>query len=618
MCGIVGYIGEKRASSVILEGLKRLEYRGYDSAGIAVINKPSTKTLVGGKNRLSVLKCKGRIADLENHLKKRILSGELGIGHTRWATHGAPTTKNAHPHRDCNGKIAVVHNGIIENYQELKKELEKDDCGFKSQTDSEVIPNLISKFYKGDLKKALIKAMKRLKGSYALGVISSDEPERLLVARSDSPLIIGLGKGENFIASDVPAILKHTKKVIYLENKQLAVIKKDRVNVFDLKGKEVSPKIDTISYDVEAAKKFGFKDFMLKEIYEQPRVVSKILSQWMSLEGNIRVRDLDLNKDFLKEIEQIVIVACGTAFHAGLVGKYIFESLVRLPVWVDFASEFRYRKPIIKKNTLLIAISQSGETADTLAAVQEAKKSKIKVISVCNVLGSSLIRESDINLNTYAGPEISVASTKAYTAQLMTLYLLALYLARLKQNLNEDKLKKAISSLEKVARGQKKILARSRDIKRIARRHLHFGAFLYLGRGINFPNALEGALKLKELSYIPAEGYAAGEMKHGPIALIDEYRAVVCIANDSPVYDKMLSNIQEGLARKGKIIAIASEGNEEIKNYVKEAIFIPKIEPLFSPLFAIIPLQLLAYYIACLKGYDVDKPRNLAKSVTVE
>ncbi len=598
MCGIIGYIGKQRVAPIILEGLKRLEYRGYDSAGIAVINK----------NKVSVLKRKGRIANLENLLKKRQVSGELGIGHTRWATHGAPSTKNAHPHCDCSGRIAVVHNGIIENYQELKRELEKDDYRFKSQTDSEVIPNLISKFYKGNLEKALREAMKKLKGSYALGIVSADEPEKILAVRNDSPLIIGLGKGENFIASDVPAILKHTKKVIYLQNRQLAVIEKDNVDISDLEGNKVSPKIDSVSYSIEAAQKGGFRDFMLKEIYEQPAVVSKILSQWVSPEGNIDFRD----------IEQIIIVACGTAFHAGLVGKYVLESLVRIPVWVDLASEFRYRKPIIKKNTLIIAISQSGETADTLAAVREAKKSKAKLISICNVLGSSLTRESDVNLDTYAGPEVSVASTKAYTAQLMTLYLLALYLAKLKQNLNKDELKKAISSLQKVAAAQKKILDKNKDIKRIARKHLHFGAFLYLGRGVNFPNALEGALKLKELSYIPAEGYAAGEMKHGPIALIDEYRAIVCIANDSPVYDKMLSNIQEGLARKGKIIAIATQGNEQIKSYVKEVIFIPKIEPLFSPLLTVIPLQLLAYYVACLKGYDVDKPRNLAKSVTVE
>ena len=608
MCGIIGYIGKQKAAPIILEGLKRLEYRGYDSAGIAIVNK----------NKVFVLKRKGRIADLENLLKKRMPSGALGIGHTRWATHGAPSTKNAHPHSNYSSKIAVVHNGIIENYEELKRELEKQGYRFKSQTDSEVIPNLISKFYKGDLKKALREAMKKLKGSYALGIICSDEPEKILAVRKDSPLIIGLGKSENFIASDVPAILKHTKKVIYLQNSQVAVIKKNSVNISDLKGKEISPKIDTISYDVEAAQKGGFKDFMLKEIYEQPTVLSKILSQWISSDGNIRFRDLDLNNDFLKGIEQITIIACGTAFHAGLVGKYALESLVCIPVWVDLASEFRYRKPIIKENTLIIAISQSGETADTLAAVREAKKSKTCVISICNVLGSSLTRESDSNLDTYAGPEVSVASTKAYTAQLMTLYLFALYLAKLRGNLDKNELKKAISSLQKVAAAQKKILDKNKDIKRIARRHLHFGAFLYLGRGVNFPSALEGALKLKELSYIPAEGYAAGEMKHGPIALIDEYRAVVCIANNSPVYEKMLSNIQEGLARKGRIIAIATEGNEQIKSYLKEVIFIPKIEPLFSPLLTVIPLQLLAYYVACLKGYDVDKPRNLAKSVTVE
>ncbi len=619
MCGIIGYVGEKKAVPIILEGLKQLEYRGYDSAGIGIVHKPRSKKGAEDKNKIFVLKRKGRVANLSGLLKNKHFPNGLAIGHTRWATHGEPSSGNAHPHQDCSGRIAVVHNGIIENYQELKKELEKEGYQFKSRTDSEVIPNLISKFYKeGDLKKAVAKAIKKLKGAYALGIICSEQPEKLFAVRNDSPLIIGLGKGENFIASDASAILKHTKRVIYLGDKQIAVLEKGNVNIFDLEDKQVSQKIDILSGDISKAQKRGFKDFMLKEIYEQPAILSKILSQWVSSDGNIRFKHLGLNDNFLKGIKQIIIVACGTAFHAGLVGKYVIESLTRIPVWVDVASEFRYRKPIIKEETLIIAISQSGETADTLSAVREAKKNKGRVICICNVLGSSLTRESEGVIYTYAGPEISVASTKAYTAQLMTIYLFALYLASLKGKISGEEFKKGVSSLQKVAAMQNKILSQNKEIKKIARRHLHFGAFLYLGRGVNFPTALEGALKLKELSYIPAEGYAAGEMKHGPIALIDEYRAVVCIINSSPVYSKMLSNIQEIIARKGKIIAIANKGDEQIQNYLKEVIFIPKIEPLFSPLLTIIPLQLLAYYVAILKKYDVDKPRNLAKSVTVE
>ena len=617
MCGIMGYVGEKEAIPIVLEGLKKLEYRGYDSAGIA-INNLSSRAKKKSKPKISILKCQGRISNLESFFHKKHMCGHIGIGHTRWATHGEPSRKNAHPHQDCNGRIAVVHNGIIENYEALKKELEKDNCVFRSQTDSEVIPNLISKFYKGDLKKAVQKAVKKLKGSYALGIISIDEPEKILAIKNDSSLIIGISRNGNFIASDVPAILEYTKKIIYLQNKQIAVIKKDSVDISDLDNKQILPKIEAISYNIDTAKKGKFEDFMLKEICEQPSVLSKIISQWVDSDNRIKSKKLNLKVDFLRNVENLIIVACGTAFHAGLVGKYVLEYLTRIPVWVDLASEFRYRKPIINKNSLIVAISQSGETADTLAAVRKAKESKAHIISICNVYGSALTRESDSTFYTYAGPEISVASTKAYTAQLMTLYLFALYLAKLRGNLEKNFFKKAISSLKKVVAQQERIITTSKNIKRIAKRHLHFGAFLYLGRGINFPTALEGALKLKELSYIPAEGYAAGEMKHGPIALIDEYRAVVCIVDDLPIYYKMLSNIQEIIARKGKVIVIASEGNKQLENFTKELIFIPKIDSLFSPLLNVIPLQFLAYYIAKLKGYDVDRPRNLAKSVTVE
>lgn len=608
MCGIIGYIGNKNATPIIMEGLKKLEYRGYDSAGIAVVNG----------NTLYIEKCKGRISDLDRLLMKRDISGTVGLGHTRWATHGKPSKVNAHPHTDSLKKIIVVHNGIIENFNDLKGDLEKEGFKFESETDTEVAAHLISKFYDGNLKEAVKKALRKIKGSYALGVLSLEEPDKIVVARRDSPLAIGLGEDENFIASDVSAVLSHTKKVIYLEDNQIAVVNKDDVKIFDVVGKEVHKKIDIISYDIDEVQKGGFEHFMLKEIYEQPNVLLKIISRYVTSSGNIKFEGLNIKNEALKKIENLVIVACGTAYHAGLVGKYIIESFVRIPVWVDFGSEFRYRKPIIKEKTLVIAISQSGETADTLAAVREAKKNKVKVVSICNVLDSSLTRETDSVIYTQAGPEISVASTKAYTAQLMVLYLLGLYLADLKNTLSKNYIRKALACLRHVPLKQKEILQASRSIKAIAKKHLHFGAFLYLGRNINYPTALEGALKLKEISYIPAEGYAAGEMKHGPLALIDEYRAVVCVANDSFILDKMMSNIQEILARCGKTIVVATIGNKQIKDYVKEVIFIPKIEDIFSPLLTIIPLQLLAYYIAALKGHDIDKPRNLAKSVTVE
>lgn len=608
MCGIIGYVGNNNATKIIIEGLKFLEYRGYDSAGIATINK----------GILSIIKRKGKISDLEGLLKGRNLPGGIGIGHVRWATHGKPSKINAHPHTDSSGRIAVVHNGIIENFADLKRALEKDGYKFRSQTDTEVVAYLIGRFYKGNLEEAVRKALRKIKGSYALGVISYKEPGKIVVARYDSPLAIGLGKDENFIVSDVSAVVDYTRNVIYLEDNELAVVCKDKVDVFDLQGRRIPKKIETSYCSKEDVRKGGYKDFMLAEINEQPQVLSGLLSRYMGRSGKIRFESLNTYRNFLKKIDNIIIVACGTAYHAGLIGKYVIEKFTRIPVWVDVGSEFRYRKPIIRDNALIIAISQSGETADTLAAIREAKKNNIKVFSICNVLGSSLVRESDAVIYTYAGRETSVASTKAYTAQLMALCLLALYLSELKGSLGKKQIIESTGILKKIPSQQREILHDAKKIKAITKKHLHFGAFLYLGRNINFPTALEGALKLKEVSYIPAEGYPAGEMKHGPIALIDEYRAVVCIANDSSVYDKMVSNIQEILARRGKIIVIATSGNNQIRDYVKEIIFIPKVKEAFSPLLTILPLQLLAYYMADLKGYDVDKPRNLAKSVTVE
>jgi len=598
MCGIVGYVGNKDALPILIEGLRRLEYRGYDSVGIAIIPR----------DKIVIKKCKGKINDLEDSLKNKDISeSHIGISHNRWATHGAPTNLNAHPHQDCSGDIAVVHNGIIENFSELKKQLIEEGHKFKSQTDTEVISHLVEKYYKGDLKEAVLKTIKDLKGSFALGVISKNNPDRIIAARKESPLIIGIGEGGNFIASDVPAILKYTKKVIYLDDGEVAVLTRDKADVFDLEGNARRKDIDIIKWNLDSAQKAGFPHFMLKEIHEQPKVLKQIISSGIS--------DFGLNAEGLSNI---IIIACGTAYHAGLVGKYILEKFTKIPVSIDVSSEFRYRDPIIGKNTLTIAISQSGETADTLAAVKEARQKGSIILSICNVVGSSLVRASDHVLYTYAGPEIGVASTKAYTAQLAILYMLAFYIAD-KKGLLKSELKKSLSDGFKNIPGIiDNILAKKNRIQKIAAKHINMGSFLYLGRNLNFPTALEGALKLKEISYIPAEGYAAGEMKHGPIALIDEYRAVVCIAPESFVYEKMVSNIEEICARKGRVIAIATEGDKGIGSFTKEIIYIPKIDEVFSPIVTVVPLQLLAYYIAVKRGCDVDQPRNLAKSVTVE
>jgi len=609
MCGIVGYIGNKDALPVLIEGLRRLEYRGYDSVGVAIIPK----------NKIIVKKCKGKIKGLEAFLKgEEISESRVGISHNRWATHGAPTNINAHPHQDCSGAIAVVHNGIIENYSELKKQLIAEGHVFKSQTDTEVISHLVEKYYKGDLKEAVSKTIKDLKGSFALGIISKDEPDRILAARKESPLIIGIGEGENFIASDVPAILRHTKKVIYLEDGEIALLTKFKAEVFGPDGKARKKNVDIIKWSLDSAQKSGFSHFMLKEIHEQPKVLKQIVSSRVKGDSELNLEGINIRDEVVKDVSNIVIIACGTAYHAGLVGKYILEKFTKIPVSVDFSSEFRYRCPIVNKNTLTIAISQSGETADTLAAVKEAKEKRARILSICNVVGSSLARASDWVLYTYAGPEIGVASTKAYTAQLAILYLLAFYIAD-KKGLLKNNLKKFLLGEFKAIPGViENILGKKNRIQKIAEKHLNFGSFLYLGRNLNFPTALEGALKLKEISYIPAEGYAAGEMKHGPIALIDEYRAVVCIAPESFVYEKMVSNIEEICARKGKVIAIATEGDKLIESFTKEIMYIPRIDEIFSPIVTIVPLQLLAYYIALKRGCDVDQPRNLAKSVTVE
>ncbi len=613
MCGIIGYIGEREAQPILLNGLKRLEYRGYDSSGMALVS-PSKKNIL-------VRKSPGKISALENLLRKKILSDSIGIAHTRWATHGEPNQVNAHPHLDCKGEIAVVHNGIIENYVELKKELIKEGHKFVSQTDTEVIPHLIEKFYQdsSSLEDAVRKALAKLQGSFAIGVISKREPHKLVAVRLGSPLIVGIGANENFLASDAPAILEYTKEIIFLEENEIAILTKDLVKVVDLNGVEIKKKPQAINWDITQAQKQGYKHFMLKEINEQPKIIEGLLSARIQEETNSVVfEEQKIPEEKLKNIKNISIVACGTAYHAGLVGKYILESICAIPVFVDVSSEFRYRSLLIDKDTLVIAISQSGETADTLAGAREAKKIGATILSVCNVLGSTLTRESDGVIYTHAGPEIGVASTKAYTAQLAALYLFAFYLAQIRNILPTAEVNGYLRELKKIPKQMEAILKKQDKISKLSSRHSHFGSFLYLGRNVNYPSALEGALKLKEISYIPAEGYAAGEMKHGPIALIDEYRGVVCIAPKSRIYDKMVSNIQEIRCRAGKIIAIATEGDERMKELTGEIIYIPKTDELFSPLLVALPLQLLAYYIALKRGCDVDQPRNLAKSVTVE
>jgi len=618
MCGIIGYIGNKQAVPVLIDGLKKLEYRGYDSSGVGIISSGTNGELCPADGKIVLRKTHGKIQNLQDLIKSRPFPEScLGISHTRWATHGAPNRVNAHPHSDCTGKILIVHNGIIENYERLRDALRKKGHKITSDTDTEVIAHLIEEYYTGDLVKAVQKAVKRLEGAFALGVISPDHPDTLIAARIGSPLIVGIGKNEHFIASDVPAILERTKKIIYLKDGQLAVLKKNSVRVLNFDGKTVRFKVDKVTFKVDAVQKQGFAHFMLKEIHEQPDVLAQMIKT--RLKGERVVLDgLGLKEQQLKSVKNIIVIACGTAFHAGLVGRYVIEKLSGIPVGVEAASEFRYRDPIIDKKTLVIAISQSGETADTLAAAREAKAKGAKIISICNVVGSSLTRESDGVLYTHAGPEIGVASTKAYIAQIAMLYLVALKLGTLRKASAKKVQRKIILDFKRVPALYREILKNKSAIAAIAKKNSHFGCFLFLGRNINYPSALEGALKLKEISYIPAEGYAAGEMKHGPIALIDEYRAVVCIAPQSEVYEKMISNMQEIRARKGKIIAIATRGDQTIKAHANHVIYVPPTNDLLTPLLVALPLQLTAYYISVQLDCDVDQPRNLAKSVTVE
>lgn len=609
MCGITGYIGSEEAAPILIRGLARLEYRGYDSAGIAVLD--------GG--RIKSLKMPGKIKELYDGLKKNPLSGTTGIAHTRWATHGVPNFINAHPHYDCKKDIALVHNGIIENCEELKSKLQKKGHKFCSDTDTEVLPHLIEEYYNGNLEDAVRKALREAQGSYAIAVIHKDEPGKLVGARNGSPLIVGLGKGENFLASDCPAVMDRTRKVIFVDDKEVIALTKDSVSITDLKGRKVRKKPTNIEWDISQAEKGGYAHFMLKEIYEQPRVIHKILtSRTDAAKGKIKLEGINLKLQELKNIDNIMISACGTAYHAGLVGEYLIEKFAKIPVEVDVSSELRYRDPAYSRRTLFIAVSQSGETADTLAALREAKKKGIKVVSICNVVGSTIVRESDGVIYTHAGPEIGVASTKAYTAQVAIFILLALYLGAANGQVGRRQMKKILSDFEMIPENMDSILDEAGKIKECARKYYKLPCFMYIGRGVNYPNAFEGALKLKEISYIHAEGYGAGEMKHGPIALIEKNMAVVAITPRSLTYDKMVSNIQEIRARDGKVIAIATEGDLSVKKHVSTVLYIPKTGEALSPLLTVIPLQLLAYHIAVFRGRDVDQPRNLAKSVTVE
>ncbi|MDO9514069.1 MAG: glutamine--fructose-6-phosphate transaminase (isomerizing) [Elusimicrobiota bacterium] len=611
MCGIVGYTGSKAALPVLIRGLRKLEYRGYDSAGIA-INSPAGFIL---------RRCKGKVSSLDKLVSPEKIKGKTGLGHTRWATHGQPSEENAHPHTDCSGRIVVVHNGIIENYIDLKTKLKARKHKFKSETDTEIIPHLIEEKLKKEknLLKAVQSAISEIRGSYALGIMSRDEPDTIIAARKDTPLIIGLGKNENFIASDIPAILKHTRDIILLDDGETAVIKPASVAVFDAKGRSVKKKISHIDWNPSMAEREGYRHFMLKEIFEQPRAIQDTLRGKLNLDkGYIHLEDIGLTVPYVKKIRKIFIVACGTAYHAGMVGKFLIEKMLGIPCETDIASEFRYRSPVMNKSDLFIIISQSGETADTLAALRMAKKHGLKTLSVCNVIGSSAARETDGMIFTHAGPEIGVASTKAFTTQLIAMYLLTLYIGRIRGDIPRLDAIKIMTSILKIPQQIRTILKKSNVIAKVARKYAKKRDFLYLGRNLNYPIALEGALKLKEISYIHAEGYAAGEMKHGPIALIDKDMPIVAIATAGEVYEKLLSNVQEAKARNGIIIAVANAGDRNVSKSAAETLYVPSTMEELSPLLNVIPLQLLSYYIALYRGCDIDQPRNLAKSVVVE
>lgn len=609
MCGIVGYIGKKQAAPVLLEGLSKLEYRGYDSAGIAVHDG----------NKLSAAKCKGRLKCLSELTNEgQALAGTIGIGHTRWATHGEPSDTNSHPHLNSNETIAVVHNGIIENYMKLKMKLMDKGYSFQSQTDTEIVVQLLDYYYHGDALAAIAKVLTKLEGSYALGIVFADRPDELFAVRKDSPLIVGEGEGEFYIASDVPAILKHTRNVYYLENGEIVHLTRDKVSFYNGDLETVYKELVTVQWDVSAAEKGGYEHFMLKEIHEQPKAVRDTINPRIR-DNDIVIEELNMSVEDIKKLNKIYIAACGSAYHTGMTGKYIIEDLTRIPVEVDLASEFRYRNPILNEGTLTIVISQSGETADSLAALREAKRQGVKVLGIINVVGSSIAREADNVMYTWAGPEIAVATTKAYSTQLCALYLLAMHFGKVRGTLSQEKFDELLTALKKLPDQIQDILDKNiTQIQYIASRFVAVKDCFFIGRGIDYTTALEGSLKLKEISYIHSEAYPAGELKHGPIALIEDGTLVIALLTQEELNKKTISNIVEVQSRGALVLSVAFEGNEEAEKVSDMTVLIPATDKYFTTSLTVIPLQLLSYYVAVGKGFDLDKPRNLAKSVTVE
>lgn len=608
MCGIVGYLGTKNASEVIVDGLSKLEYRGYDSAGVAVCND----------GELEIRKFKGRLAVLAEDIEKNEMRGHLGIGHTRWATHGEPSDVNSHPHFNMDKTIAVVHNGIIENYMELKEELKEDGVEFRSETDTEVIAHLVDKYYEGNLLDAVYKTVARLRGAYALGVICKDNEDELVAVRKDSPLIAGVGEGENFIASDIPALLKYTRKVYFLENGEVVHIKGNELKIYDAERNPVEKEIYDVKWDIEAASKGGYDCFMLKEINEQPEGVKNTLERRIDENGNIVLDGIHLTKEDLDNINRIYIVACGTAYHAGLLGKNALEKYLKVPVITDIASEFRYSDNFVDEHSLVILVSQSGETADTLAVLRDSKAKGAKILAITNVVGSSISREADEVFYTWAGPEIAVASTKAYTTQITSLYMIALNFALEKGTITREEYLETIEKMKELPEKIQSVLDNQDKIKETAEKIVSKEHVFFLGRGVDYSLAMEGSLKLKEVSYIHSEAFAAGELKHGTIALIEEGTPVISIATQENLFEKMVSNMQEVKARGAFVASIAQEHNRSVEKVSDEVIYIPNCDDMLVPIVAVVPMQLLAYYVSTMKGLDVDKPRNLAKSVTVE
>jgi glucosamine--fructose-6-phosphate aminotransferase (isomerizing) len=608
MCGVVGYIGKREASELLIQGLSKLEYRGYDSAGVAIIND----------GLLNVTKCKGRLANLEKKLKETPIKGSAGIGHTRWATHGEPSDVNSHPHSNGKGTISVVHNGIIENYMRLREWLKTKGYEFFSETDTEVIPNLIDFYYDGNLTEAVMKATTKMEGSYAIAVVSIYEPDKIVAVRKDSPLIVGLGKEEYFIASDIPAILNETREIYLLEDNEFVVLTHDGVTLLTAEGEKIEKEIFHVTWNADAAEKGGFEHFMIKEIHEQPKAIRDTMASRVMLQKPITLDKISLTKEQINNIEKIYIVACGTAYHAGMVGKYVIEKLARIPVEIDTASEFRYRDPILNEKTLMIVISQSGETADTLAALREAKKNNSRVIAVTNVVGSSASREADDVLYTWAGPEIAVASTKAYLTQLIAMYIISLFFAENKKTLSKEKIEEIKEAMLELPEKVEEVLKNKEVVQKFAAKTYMHKDMFFIGRGVDYAVAMEGSLKLKEISYIHSEAYPAGELKHGAIALIEEGTIVISVATQPELFGKTVSNIREVKTRGAKVLAVAFEGNEEIEETVDSALYIPNVLPILSPVLSVVPLQLFSYFMSIQKGCDVDKPRNLAKSVTVE